>query len=185
MTQGRSPEQDVPRPIMGMLRFAEAMPAVTGRLVRALVYAFSVIAAGIWALVTVVNLSITDRGQPAAGAWPLLLALALVVLSLLGLWREWRSAPAEDDLPLSLPQGRHLWQSGVFVLTLALYYALLPVLGFLVASVIMIFVCQIVLMSTGFFWRKLIMAIVVGFAIHSLFAVVLSFKVPMGIFGAL
>lgn len=163
-----------------------SFPTPTGRLLRALVYAFSAVAGIVWALVAYVNLPMMDRGVPGAGAWPLFLSCAVVVSSLVGLLTEWRAGPSEeDDTPLQLPAGRHLRHLVLFVASLLLYYALLPVLGFLLASVAMLFACQVIFLAPRRSWRKLAMALVLGLAIHLLFAVVLDFSLPQGVLGLL
>jgi hypothetical protein len=166
-------------------RPARSLPTPTERLLRALVYAFSAVAGAVWALVTLANLEVTDRELPGAGAWPLFLSCAVVVCSLVGLVIEWRAGPSEDDAPLVPPTGRHRKHLVLFVGSLLLYYALLPVLGFLVASVAVLFACQVIFLAPRRYWRKLAMALVIGLVIHLLFTVVLNFSLPQGVFGYL
>ena len=158
-----------------------SIPAVTIRLLRGLTYAFSLVVSGIWALVTVTSLTIFKDGLPGAGAWPLFIALAIAIGSAAGIIAEWRSGPGEDDRPLELPRGLHLRQWLVFFVVMVGFLVATPLLGFFLAGTLMMFVCNIALSVKREYLKAAILAVCVSVAVHLLFTMVFSIKMPQGI----
>lgn len=157
------------------------VPPITTRLLRGFTYAFSFVVSGVWALVTATSLPIFKGGLPSSGAWPIFIALSIAVASAVGIVVEWRAGQGEDDSPVGLPHGIHLRQWLLFFIVMVGFFVAIPSLGFFFAGTLMMFVCNIALSVKREYLKTAFVAISVSIAVHLLFTMAFSIKMPQGI----
>jgi putative tricarboxylic transport membrane protein len=127
-------------------------------------------------------------GIPGPAVAPLLFAGPLAVLALVLIWRGWRqqegSLPGAAGPPsaATVPARDLQVRLALLIAAMALYAALMPLLGFIAASTLFIFVC-LRLFNYHNAVRALAFALLTAFILHLVFALVMGVPLPRGWIG--
>ncbi len=120
-------------------------------------------------------------GTPGAGFFPFWAAVMMGVFTLIHLihvYQEKESTETEDS------SRARAWRKTLLVIvSLLLYPLLLPILGYLITTFVLIGFLFLILGQAKRFWLKGIGALAVTLISYLVFYVLLDVRLPMGVFG--
>jgi hypothetical protein len=135
-----------------------------------LVTAVVIAALGVAAIVGSLALGVGSPGQPGPGTWPLLMGVALLVLSVVLAFLARRTTDAERFTRAS-------WQVLAGLVTMILFVSAIGVIGFEIPAALLTFVWLRYL--GGESWRlSIVISIAVVIAFYAIFVGALSVRIP-------
>jgi putative tricarboxylic transport membrane protein len=135
-----------------------------------LVTAVVIAALGVAAIVGSLALGVGSPGQPGPGSWPLLMGVALLVLSVVLAFLARRTTDAERFTRAS-------WQVLAGLVTMILFVSAIGVIGFEIPAALLTFVWLRYL--GGESWRlSIVISIAVVIAFYAIFVGALSVRIP-------
>jgi putative tricarboxylic transport membrane protein len=130
----------------------------------------------------VMTLPMGKMAAPGAAVFPLAVAVAVAVISLMIVLEQVWGKPEEGDGPLDLPRGadlRRLLSTGVSVVA---YIVLAKYLGSLVANAVLCLWLVRLVEPTLSWWRLILVALGLAVSTYVLFNMILGVPLPEGIF---
>ncbi|MDC7785618.1 tripartite tricarboxylate transporter TctB family protein [Rhodoplanes sp. TEM] len=155
-------------------------PAISRDLVGGVVF----LAVGLAVTWLALDLDLGNLRLVGPGAIPLAVGAGMVGLSVALIVRSLRSpSPAAGDEDPPDPWGRV--RVAAIVALMALFVFALPVVGFLIASFALMYVCFAIGLGRPFSVFALVAAAVTAVAAHVLFVMLLDVRLPAGLLGGL
>nr|WP_240898907.1 tripartite tricarboxylate transporter TctB family protein [Kocuria sediminis] len=127
-------------------------------------------ALGVFGLVVSLGLGIGSPSAPGAGLWPFVISLCMIAAAGTALLR----AKQDDDVEAF---DRGILTVGLSVVSLLVYAGLLPLIGFEIPTVLLLFFWIKVLGKEG--WRSaIVVSLVATVAVYGLFVLLLAVPIP-------
>ncbi|WP_156270525.1 tripartite tricarboxylate transporter TctB family protein [Kocuria sediminis] len=150
------------------LEFEEEAPR--GGVTTARLGALVPLALGVFGLVVSLGLGIGSPSAPGAGLWPFVISLCMIAAAGTALLR----AKQDDDVEAF---DRGILTVGLSVVSLLVYAGLLPLIGFEIPTVLLLFFWIKVLGKEG--WRSaIVVSLVATVAVYGLFVLLLAVPIP-------
>jgi putative tricarboxylic transport membrane protein len=128
------------------------------------------LALGVYGVVVAIGLGVGSLSAPGAGLWPLVISVVMIAASGIALIR----ARHDEDVEAF---DRGIVTVGLSVASLLAYAALLPLVGFEIPTVLLLFFWMKVLGKEG--WRSSVtVAIVATVVVYALFILLLAVPIP-------
>jgi hypothetical protein len=124
-------------------------------------------------------LSLGRPSQPGPGVFPLLVGALMVAASLALVWEQLAAPPSAAEEPRVLPRGADLVRVVSVVAGVALYAALVPLLGHLVASFLLSLIL-LRLLGWGSWRRVALTALALAVGSYLVFELGLDVALPKG-----
>jgi putative tricarboxylic transport membrane protein len=141
-------------------------------------------ALGIFIFVLTLQFPSLDGGHPGPSLFPRILALLFIIFGGTVLLQGWRGvgngseeAPPAEEIPISRNYSNPLFA----LILIGAYMVFSDWLGFMITSVLLLFLMMIKLRVT--FFRSIVIAILVTLFINLMFAKILRVPLPPGILG--
>jgi putative tricarboxylic transport membrane protein len=140
-------------------------------------------ALGIFIFVLTLQFPSLDAGHPGPSLFPRIMAVLFIFFGGIVLLRGWRSRNgAEEASPAEeIPASRNYFNPLFVLILIGAYMAFSNWLGFLVTSVLLLFLMMIKLRVT--FFRSIVIAILVTLFVNLMFAKILRVPLPPGLLG--